>query len=57
MTVLRLAERIRRQQEREARYKERIKDKYSNFRNLTQRWDDPENEFRVGFKKGRNENE
>ncbi len=57
MTVLKLAERIRRQQEREERYKERTKDKYSNFRNLTQRWDDPENEFRVGFKKGRNKNE
>ena len=57
MTVLKLAERIRRQQEREARYQERIKDKYSNFRNLTQRWDDPENEFRYGFKKGRNKNE
>ena len=53
MTVLRLAERIRRQQEREERYKERIKDKYSNFRNLTQRWDDPENEFRYGFKEER----
>ena len=36
MTVLKLAERIRLQQEREARYLERIKDKYSNFRNLTQ---------------------
>lgn len=57
MTVLRLAERIRRQQEREARYLERTKDKYSNFRNLTQRWDDPENEFRYRFKKGRNKNE
>ena len=52
--ALKLPERIRRQQEREKRYQERIKDKYSNFRNLTQRWDDPENEFRI-TKKGRND--